>query len=80
MVVGSLRERLGCGGKDKGALPHLKLTENSPRGQEALCHILEGTTETQLSMIPKVMFLFVYLNWLKTFGLQLLRVKQRKIG
>lgn len=32
------------------------------------------------SMISKVTFLFVYLNWLKTFGSQLLRVKQRKIG
>lgn len=59
----------------QGSIPRLKLIENSPRWQEALCHMLEGTTATQLSMIPKVIFLFVYLNWLKTFGSQLLRDK-----
>lgn len=33
----------------QGSIPYLKLIENSPRWQEALCHMLEGTTETQLS-------------------------------
>lgn len=80
MFWGFLRKTLECSRKDEEAFHHLKLMENSPKWQ-VLSHMLEWTIETLLPMISKLIFLFVYLNMAKkTFGSQLFRVKQKKIG